>query len=239
MGELDSRAWEAELRAGPLVFLPVGALEAHGPHLPLAADQIQAERTAVDLARSEKGFVLPSLAYGVCRGARRFPGTVALSVRALARLTEELVANAGRMGVRRLVLLSGHAEPPHMAALREGADAAVVRSPGVRVLVLSDYEFVYELRGKEAPATDGHAGVLETSRVLAIRPELVAGVRAAFEDRRSRYRVGDSTSEEWPESVVGDPRPASVELGERIQQHVLRRITEVLRHDLTPEGAVS
>lgn len=208
------------------MILPVGALEAHGPHLPLAADQIQAERTALDLAERQQGLVLPSLAYGVCRGARRFPGTVALSVSALADLTEELVANAGRMGVHRLLILSGHAEAGHLAALREGADRALRAGAPARVHLLSDYEFVYELRGTLAPASDGHGGLLETSRVMAMRPELVGAQRIPVADGRSRFRVGDPSPDEWPESVVGDPRGASAELGRTIQEHVLRRFDE-------------
>jgi creatinine amidohydrolase len=226
VAELDSRTWERALERNPLVVLPVGALEAHGAHLPLAADQIQAEHTALDLASRHDGFVLPALAYGVCRGARRFPGTFALSVAALSDLTEEIVANAGRMGVRRLLILSGHAEPIHMAALREGADRASRGSAAPQLHLVSDYDFVYELRGKLAPASDGHGGLLETSRVLAMRPELVKDDRPAGTDRRSRFRVGDSRPEEWPESVVGDPREASAELGRKVQEHVLRRFDE-------------
>lgn len=234
MAELDSRSWERELTREPLVILPVGALEAHGPHLPLAADQIQAERTALDLAERHQALVLPALAYGVCRGARRFPGTVALSVSALSDLTEEIVANAGRMGVRRLLILSGHAEPVHLAALREGADRAIQATASPRVHLLSDYDFVYELRGSLAPASDGHGGLLETSRVLAMRPELVGEPRAAVSDSRSRFRVGDPSPEEWPESVVGDPRGASAEIGRTIQEHVLRRFDETF-----PFGSVA
>ncbi|MCI4335191.1 MAG: creatininase family protein [Thermoplasmata archaeon] len=232
VGELGSRTWESELGRSPLVILPVGALEAHGPHLPLAADQIQAEHTAAELAEREHGLVLPSLAYGVCRGARRFPGTVALSSSALATLTGELVTNAGRMGVRRLLVLSGHAEAPHMAALKEGADGALARGGSLRVMVISDYEFVYELRGTLAPASDGHAGLLETSRVLSMTPELVGPVRPSGTDHRPKHRVGESTPEEWPESVVGDPGAASAELGRKVQEHVLRRLQDALAREM-------
>jgi creatinine amidohydrolase len=232
VGELDSREWEHELRRNPLVILPVGALEAHGPHLPLAADQIQAERTAQALAEREHGFVLPPITYGVCRGARRFPGTVTLSLGTLSRLCEELISESSRMGVRRLLVLSGHAEAPHMAALREGADVALRTGATARILVLSDYDFVYELRGSEAPASDGHAGLLETSRVLALAPELVREVRSPGPSQRSRFRIGDPTPEEWPESVMGDPTGASAELGSRVQRHVLERLGETVHAEL-------
>ena len=73
-----------------------------------------------------------------------------------------------RMGARRVLVLSGHAERGHMAALREAADRAMTEVASARIVVLSDYEFVYELRGQLAPPTDGHAGLLETSRVMHV-----------------------------------------------------------------------
>ena len=69
-----------------------------------------------------------------------------------------------------------------MAALREAADHAVQAHPGTRIVVLCDYDFVYELRGKESPPNDGHAGLLETSRMMAIAPETIGPARPVVED---------------------------------------------------------
>src|SRR5580658_1821561 len=161
LNELDSRSFERRLRTNPLVILPVGALEAHGPHLPLGADQIQAEATAFALAERTGGLVAPTLPYGSAPAARRFPGTVSLSVYQLETHVEGVLSELARTGVRRFLVLSGHGERGHMAALREAADRTVQSYLEVRIAVLCDYEFVYELRGKESPASDGHAGLLE------------------------------------------------------------------------------
>ncbi len=206
------------------MIVPVGALEAHGPHLPLGADQIQAESTADALAIRIGALVAPTLPYGNCAGTRPFPGTVSLSIGVLSHLVHELLEELARTGFRRVLVLSGHAAQGHMAALREGADQAVRAVPALHVAVLSDYDFVYELRGKLSPATDGHGGLLETSRVLAMKPESVGDERPKVEFRFSRFRVGDPTVEEWPESVIGDTGPATPELGHRIQAHVLDRL---------------
>lgn len=229
LGELDSRSFERALARNPIVIVPVGALEAHGPHLPLAADQIQAEATALALAPRLGALVAPTLPYGVCPGAREFPGTVSVSAGSLAALTSEVVGELARGGVRRVLLLSGHAEGRHMAALRDGADRARETHPGLTVAVLSDYEFVYELRGTESPASDGHGGLLETSRVLALAPGSVGAERPVVEDARAAGRVAPASRAEWPESVVGDTRPASAELGRRVQEHVLRRLESTVR----------
>jgi creatinine amidohydrolase len=232
--DLDSRSFERLVAANPLVILPVGALEAHGPHLPLGADQIQAEATAFALAERVGGLVAPTIAYGSAPGARRFPGTVSLTMAQLEAYVTGVLTELARSGVRRLLVLSGHAERGHMAALRESADETMRAHPGARVVVLSDYDFVYELRGKESPSTDGHAGLLETSRVMALAPETVGADRPVVENRRSPFLPGAGTDAEWPESVMGDTRPASAELGRRLQSHVLDRLVETVAALLPP-----
>lgn len=217
------------MASNPLVILPVGALEAHGPHLPLGADQIQAEATAASVAERVDALIAPTVAYGSAPGARRFPGTVSLSLSDLEAHVRGVLSELARSGIRRILVLSGHAERGHMAALREAADEAVRASPGLRVVVLSDYDFVYELRGRDSPATDGHAGLLETSRLLALAPDTVGPDRPVVENRRSPFLPGSGTEAEWPESVIGDTRPASAELGRRVQAHVVDRTVETVR----------
>ena len=229
LAELDSRSFERALRSNPLIILPVGALEAHGPHLPLGADQIQAEETALALAERVEGLVAPTLPYGSAPGARRFPGTVSLTIAELGTHVSGVLRELARSGVRRFLVLSGHGERGHMAALREAAELMMREYPDARAVVLCDYEFVYELRGKEAPPTDGHGGLLETSRVLALVPESVGSERPVVEYRHSAFVPGSPSPGDWPESVIGDTRAASAELGARVQAYVLDRLTETVR----------
>ncbi|HZY70486.1 MAG TPA: creatininase family protein [Thermoplasmata archaeon] len=226
---MDSRSFGHALAAGRLLIVPVGALEAHGPHLPLGADAIQARRTADELAPSLDALVAPELPYGSCPGARGFPGTVSLSPATLREYAREVLAEFARMGARRILVVSGHAERGHMAALRDAASTVMTEHPPTRIVVLSDYDFVYELRGELAPATDGHAGLLETSRVLAVAPESVGLDRPKGASRRSPFLPGSPSPDEWPESVQGDTTSASVELGQKIHTHVLRRIEATVR----------
>ncbi|MCI4321912.1 MAG: creatininase family protein [Thermoplasmata archaeon] len=229
LGDLDSREFERRLRDRPLVILPVGALEAHGPHLPLAADQIQAETTARALAERLGALVAPAVPYGVCFGARRFPGTIDVSLPTLSLYVGEILTELARHGATRILVLSGHAAREHMGALRDAADRAMRSMPAARIAVLSDYDFVDERRGKDAPESDGHAGLLETSRILAMRPDLVVKVRPSGERRGSPFVPGAPTLEEWPESVAGDPGPATAELGASVQSYVLDRLETTVR----------
>jgi creatinine amidohydrolase len=227
--ETDYRSFERKLRENPLVIVPVGALEAHGPHLPLGSDQIQAEVTAEALAERVDGLVAPTVAYGTTPSTRKFPGTVALSIAELETHVEGILQGLCRTGVRRLLVISGHAERGHMAALREAADHAMQRHPTSKIVVLSDYDFVYELRGKEAPPSDGHAGFLETSRMMALAPHTVGPERPVGVYRHSPFVPGSPTDADWPESVIGDPRSASAEVGARVQGYVLDRLVETVR----------
>jgi len=227
--EIDSRSFERRLAENPLVILPVGALEAHGPHLPLGADQIQAEETAFALADRVDGLVAPAIPYGAAPGARRFPGTVSLTIGQLETHAAGVLGELARMGVRRFLVISGHGERGHMAALREAAEQTARDHPGIRIAVLCDYDFVYELRGRESPANDGHAGLLETSRVLALAPHPVGSERPVGEYHPSPFLPGTPSTADWPESVIGDTRTASKELGDRVQAHVLDRLTDTVR----------
>ncbi|MGP8158515.1 MAG: creatininase family protein [Thermoplasmata archaeon] len=232
--DIDYRSFERRLASNPLVIVPVGALEAHGPHLPLGSDQIQPEATALSLAERVDALVAPTIPYGSAPGARRFPGTVSLSIAQLEDYVEGVLSELARSGVRRILVLSGHGERGHMAALREAADHAVQAHPGTRIVVLCDYDFVYELRGKESPPNDGHAGLLETSRMMAIAPETIGPARPVVEYRHSPFVPGSPTEEDWPDSVIGDTRNASAEIGARVQAHVLDRLVETVQTLLPP-----
>jgi creatinine amidohydrolase len=229
--EVDSRSFERRLAEHPLVIVPIGALEAHGPHLPLGADQIQAEQTAKALADRVGALVAPTIPYGVCFGARTFPGTVDVPMEVLTRYVGAVLTDLARHGATKLLVLSGHAARGHMAALRDAADATMRTVPSTKVAVLSDYDFVYERRGQDAPVTDGHAGLLETSRVLAMRPDVVGPERPVAVRAGSPFVPGPPTMSEWPESVAGDTRAASAELGARVQAYVLDRL-EATVHEL-------
>jgi creatinine amidohydrolase len=224
--EMDSRTIEKERKG--LLIIPVGSIESHGPHLPLKTDLLQAEAAAKELAPKVNALVAPSIVYGVCPGTSTFPGTISIRLSTLSALTEDVLEEFYRLGFRMMLVLSGHGTGAHMAALRDGAGKVVSGHKDLKVAVLCDYDFVYELRGKDSPATDGHGGLLETSRVMALAPELVGPQRPIVQYKGNRYSVSEPKPEEWAESVMGDTTSASEELGRRIQEHVMKRLVETV-----------
>jgi creatinine amidohydrolase len=223
---MDSRTFEKTPKG--LLIIPVGVTEAHGPHLPLKTDLLQAEVTARELAPKVDALVAPSFAYGACPGTNQFPGTISIRLSTLSSLTEDVLEEYYRHGFRKILLLSGHGTGAHMAALRDGAGRVASNHKALKVAALCDYDFVYELRGKDSPSTDGHGGLLETSRVMALTPDLVGPERPCVQFKGNRYLISESRTEDWPESVMGDTKNASAELGRRVQEHVVKRLVETV-----------
>ncbi len=229
--EMTSSAFARAVRGNPLVILPVGALEEHGPHLPLAADILQPMALARAIAKRRRTLILPPFWYGYCSSTRNFPGTISIEVDTLRLVARDLVADIYRNGVRKLLILSGHAGAGHMAALREGAKEVAARHEDCRIAVLTDYDFAYELLGKgEVPAKDGHAGFVETSRVLAVAPRLVKGHTRVKPDwpTYNRFEIVGRPEKRWKSGVQGDPRKASAAAGRKVDAYVLKRALEMV-----------
>jgi creatinine amidohydrolase len=229
--DLTSPEFARAVKRNPLVILPVGALEEHGPHLPLSADILQPMKLARAVAAKRSALILPPLWYGYCSSTRNFPGTVSIEVDTLRLVARDLVADIYRNGVRKLLVLSGHAGAGHMAALREGAKEVAARHEDLRVAVMTDYDFAYELLGKGSiPAGDGHAGFVETSRVLAAAPRLVKGHTRVKPDRPTyhRHEIVARPEKRWKSGVHGDPRKASAGVGRTVDAHVLARTLEMV-----------
>jgi creatinine amidohydrolase len=177
-----------------LVILPLGAIEQHGPHLPLLVDLLGAEELARCVTPHLEGagyrvVLAPALPYGASPLAETWPGTVSLTRTTLRRVIVEVVGSLARHGFRRFVLASYQADAVHVRALAEAKRALARgrrarRGRPLRVLFAG---FSPEAAGLAAmlaprlrrlsrsphPEREWHAGELETALVLARRPELV------------------------------------------------------------------
>lgn len=171
-----------------MVLLPLGAVEQHGPHLPLLVDWLGAEelarRLAPRLARAGwRPILAPALPYGVSALAETWPGTASLSRVTLARCIVEIVGNLARARFRRFVLVNYQADLDHLRAmhaarraLERGRQVQVLFAgfspdPSVNALMLDPR--VLKLLRSPRPGFEWHSGELETALVLATRPALV------------------------------------------------------------------
>lgn len=213
-----------------LALLPVGPVEAHGPHLPLGTDLIAAcelcERGARELAaRGVECLVAPVLPYCLAEVAEPFSGTITVRAEVVAALVVDICRSLARSGFRRILLVSGHAEEENLAALRTGAE----RAERALVRVSRWYEDalpkMLHLLEEDYPEYDIHAGEWETALVLLRAPELVD--RGALDvlppnwatrNISERRAAGARTFPELgaPEAYCGDPRRATPKTGESL-----------------------
>ncbi|MBS1677496.1 MAG: creatininase family protein [Actinobacteria bacterium] len=183
--DLTSEQVEAVL-AGPrtpVILLPVGAVEAHGPHGPLATDTIIAathcERTAAALAADDdpRALILPPLPFGVTRYAGDFPGTIGVAEETLRGLLLDLGHSLADSGFGHLVVVNHHFEPAHVKVLRDAVASLAADGMSAALLDLTRRRNAERLT-EEFRRGSCHAGRYETSLILAERPDLVATDRA-------------------------------------------------------------
>lgn len=159
-----------------IAILPIGAMEQHGPHLPLSVDRDLVEATLARamplLDEDQNVLVLPTLTTSKSGEHDRHPGTLSLSVETLLATLRDIGASVARAGVARLVLLNGHGG--NTAALE--ITARDLRMAHELIVVTCSWAGFAETGGLIADddyAHDLHAGEAETSAMLVVRPDLV------------------------------------------------------------------
>ena len=129
LGELTWQEAEEVLLRRPVGLIPVGAIEAHGPHLPLETDVIiaqeMARRGAQLLADLELPvIILPAISYGVSFVGTCFGGTTPIEVSAFEQQLTSLITYAAGQGYRAICVCNAHLEPAHVAAIQRAAHSA-------------------------------------------------------------------------------------------------------------------
>lgn len=242
--ELGELTWEEVRDLNPartVVILPIGALEAHGPHLPLATDVViaqgmaragaeQIERQGLD------ALLLPPLPYTAAPFAASFAGTISITPSTVTATLLDLARELTRHRFAALALANAHLDPDHRAALKQAVTQA--RDGKLLPVIFPDVaakpwagRLTEEFRSGAC-----HAGRYEGSIVLALRPELVREqIRRALpanpnslsvairEGRRSFVEAGgDRAYFGWPADATAEEGRATLEtLGKILAEAVL------------------
>jgi creatinine amidohydrolase len=181
LADITTEELRRELAAGPVVALvPVGSVEPHGPHLPLATDTIiseaAADRAAARLvADGVRARVAPAVPYGVTRFAEGFAGAISVRPDALVAFLAAVVQAYLDAGFAHVCLVNNHLEPAHDTAVR----AAVARFSGRASVACPLTRRWARTLSAEFKSGACHAGEYETSLVLAAAPALVDRAAAA------------------------------------------------------------
>ncbi|KAF1022287.1 MAG: putative mycofactocin system creatinine amidohydrolase family protein MftE [Paracidovorax wautersii] len=246
--ELTTRDFAALDPVRTVAVLPLGATEQHGPHLPLAVDACLADamvgRALAQLAPDVPALVLPTQAVGYSPEHTAFPGTLSLSIDTVVRLWTDIGEGVARAGVKKLLLFNAHGG--HVSVMD-----IVARELRVRCGLI-----VYGANWYTLPLGDAangqfsahehrfgvHGGEVETSLMLAIRPqdvrmELAAHFESTSQGRAQRYPIlgnGKSAKLGWamqdynPKGAAGHAALATAAKGEVLLEAVGRQLAALL-----------
>ncbi len=226
---------KAQLEASPLVLLPAGSVEQHGPHLPTGTDTFAAEIISHAVAEQMNGLVIPWTPLGVTPMHAPFPGTITLSPDTYMRMVVETCASLARHGAKRLLVVNWHEGKSAPLAI---AAEALHREHGLSVVTCHACYVAADLYG---PSSGGltHGGEIEALAVLAYRPKLVHLDRvtgssdAALGHKMDKLRrtknfipVLTDIRSIAPSGWFGKPEHATVEKGQRMLADVATAISK-------------
>lgn len=239
LGELTWPEAKRRFKEVDVALLPVGSIEQHGPHLPLDTDAFDAQYLAQKVAEActqPLPLVLPLIPYGVSYHHEDFSGTLSASPDTLFRLVYEIGMGAARHGITKFVIINGHGgngPALHFAAQMINRDARIFTCVDTGETSDPDIEAMAET------PNDVHAGEIETSTTLAVRPDLVKGEAARKFIPRFSSRYLDFTSKRsvgWyarvaelsPTGVLGDPTKATQEKGKQMWDVMIKHLVELV-----------
>jgi creatinine amidohydrolase len=239
----NEQTWK-EMQDNPptVVLLPVGSVEAHGPHLPLSTDAIiseeMARRAASELnAKGVRTLILPTIHYVITDFSSDFPGTISISKHSFQSLLKDIADSLHAQGIKTLCIVNSHLEPDHIAAIHEFCSSYTA----MKVLFPDKTKRPWaSLLTPEFKQGACHAGSYETSLVLPVREDLVKEERKQLPPNpvnlAGLMKQGVRTFREAgaPQAYFGDPAAASKEEGEQTYTILTRMVVETILTSFNP-----
>lgn len=222
-----------KIQQSKIAILPIGAVEAHGPHLPLGTDNYLAERVSERVAKQTGAFVLPTLPYGQVWSLKNFPGSINISNESLISFLFDIGVSLYEQGFRVFAMINGHLG--NAVAMKEAARKLYQQYPDFKVLYLfypGTKKVTEEVREtKSAHGTYFHACEIETSYMLYLAEEHV-DMSKAITDIPNIPMSADVTPTPWEEftssAVLGDAKIATKEKGEKIIEVAIENMVKLI-----------
>lgn len=243
----------AKVAGGAPIFLPLGATEQHGHHMALNVDVVLPTSICETVARAVGGLVLPTIPYGnrsqpKTGGGSAFGGTINLTAHTFSLVVRDVLCELYRQKVRRIVVVNGHYENiwPAVEGIELALDAiGRDRCDGLTILRFDHWDLVQ-------PSTidrifpDGypgieleHASVIETSMMLALRPELV-DLDRSLHDGPAKFKPYDRyplpLADVPPSGVLSMTTGSREEKGNWLLTDVVSRMTQIVRDEFSIGG---
>ena len=246
---LDDLCWpdvDAALRTGIPVILPLGALEQHGPHLPFDTDTVCVQAVADGAAEQPGALALPALSYGApsrprSGGGPVFPLGAEISLGAYYDVVRSVMVNLLQRGVRNLLVMSWHTE--NGVVMYDAAREAVSLAATDANIVTLDSPGSFtkpETRSKAyvdgpVPGHFEHAGLIETSVMLALAPERVRPF-AEVEARLPSLPYDVVPAPDGAVSPTGSftsPRNATAEIGQLLLDDIVPGLAGAIEQEFS------
>ena len=218
-----------------VAVLPWGACEAHNYHLPYGTDIIEAEEIAAEGARlaceqNAKVIVLPAIPFGVNTGQFDVLLDMNMNPTTQFAVLRDVIETLNRQGIYKLIILNSHGGNDFKTMIRELG----LKFPK---MFLCSCDWFKSIDQKEFFVNkDDHAGEMETSLIMHLRPHLVRPLTEAGDGKAKKFRF-KAMQEGWAwaerkwmqvtnDTGVGDPREASAEKGERYFKAVTQKVSQ-------------
>lgn len=236
---------------GKVCIVPCGAVEQHGPHLPLDVDLICPTQIALGAGRAvpEKTLVLPVVAYGYTGHVMDFPGTINNDFEHFMQHVLDITRSLAYHGFKKIILLNGHgSNMPNLdlvarrTCLETDAECVLI---GWWKLLTVDKEFMPRWRQSKFPGGCAHACELETSLYLYldgdnVRRDQIRNGTISFNEENSPFNYvdlfeqGPGTVVSWTSSysetgVLGEPELATAEKGRQAYEESVKQLAEFIR----------
>lgn len=218
-------------------LLPFGIIEKHGPAGPMGTDLINVRYATFQAVKQEYAIVFPEYYFGQIFEAKHQPGTIAYSTHIQLELLQETVAEMGRNGCKKVVIVSGH-----------GGNTSLVQYFVQTTLETAKDYVVYAIMNQQPanppaasrpskPGADGHAGEGEISNVMASRPDLVHTERSGTQSGKDLNRLdlpanvytGIWWYAKFPNHYQGDSTGATAARGEALTKMRADGIANAIR----------
>jgi len=249
--ELTQPEIAAQFQKNPLVILPAGSVEQHGPHLPTGTDIYAANIISHAVAERMDGLVLPGGPLGVTPFHMPYEGTISLTPDTYMRLVRETCASTAKHGAKYLLILNWH--EGNIPSLAIAADS-LHREHGMTVLTVQACYVAADLFGPQCGGLT-HGGELEALAVIAHRPDLVHLDRAEHSSEAQHGKKMDKLRRTRsfqpvltdirliaPTGWYGDPQPATQAKAQRVIAGIAEAIageaTEIFRQLDQLQGGV-
>lgn len=232
--------------AGAMVIVPVGAIEQHGPHLPVGTDTIgvlEVARRAAVRIESRPVVVVPPVWWGFSPHHMAFSGTISLQSDTFVALLTDLCGSIAANGFLRILILNGHGGNAQLVQLV--AQEVMEGHPPVSVAAATYFSMIVDdlkALGESEPGGMAHAGEMETSFMLAVRPDLVRMDQTIDEPYRpsSSYFLSDmrcggtvyyppDLRRDTRHGVLGVPTLGTAEKGSAFLEAAVSELVQFLR----------